>query len=143
LVLVVALSGCGGSDKPHGAKNPPGPPGRIGVKIASVTAPMARFSRKAGYPLVEPGVLVMQVVPGSAGARAGLRGFSRSDTAFNVHGDEIVRVDGRPVRRPRDLLQTISARHAGDVLTLSVARPGKRGAARSVLSVAVKLPPRQ
>jgi 2-alkenal reductase len=93
--------------------------------------------------LREPGVVVVEVLPGSAAARAGLRGFPSRDRGINLHGDEIVQVDGRPVRSAGDLLRAVSTRHAGDVLRLSVARIGRRGMARPVLSVPVKLPPLQ
>jgi len=68
------------------------------------------------------GALVQDVTVGSPGARAGLRPY-----------DVIVAVDGRPVLRNDELIQSVAARQPGTMATLQVVRDGR------ALNVPVKL----
>ena len=62
----------------------------------------------------EEGVLVTQVGPETPAARAGIR-----------RGDVITKVDGKAVADPEQLREAVRSAHAGQELTLSVARDGK------------------
>jgi serine protease Do len=60
------------------------------------------------------GALVVQVVPGHAADKAGVR-----------HGDVIVKVDGKPIENTRQLIDTISAMPPDTEVELRVMRDGK------------------
>jgi 2-alkenal reductase len=68
------------------------------------------------------GVIVVQVVPGSAAERAGLRGI---DPSTRKLGDVIVGVNSKPVRRLPDLTQELERVGAGNKVTLSVKRDNR------------------
>jgi 2-alkenal reductase len=85
----------------------------IGIATASEEA-----ATRAGV----EGVIVMQVVPGSAAERAGLRGI---DTATRKLGDVIVGVNGKPVRRLPDLTQELERVGVGGKVTLALKRDGR------------------
>jgi S1-C subfamily serine protease len=59
------------------------------------------------------GAIVTRVAPGGAAATAGL-----------LTGDVVTAMDGKAVTKATDLAQDMSARHAGDVVTLHVVRSG-------------------
>jgi putative serine protease PepD len=69
------------------------------------------------------GAVVRDVRPGSPAARAGLRATT---SLSGVGGDKIVTVDGKPVRRPEDIAQAISARRPGDTIGVVIQRGGQR-----------------
>ena len=69
------------------------------------------------------GALVLQVVSGSAAAKAGLRS-----------GDLIVAFGGRPVRTVEDLLAALRHRKPGDRVAVTVIRDGKRKTLQVTLS---------
>ncbi|MBF0296602.1 MAG: trypsin-like peptidase domain-containing protein [Magnetococcales bacterium] len=71
------------------------------------------------------GVLVLQVTPGSAAARAGLRP-TRLFSGGAELGDVIQAVDNRPVEDLETLQKIISQHAIGDTVTLSVWRAGRR-----------------
>jgi serine protease Do len=60
------------------------------------------------------GALVVQVVPGHAADKAGVR-----------HGDVIVEVDGKPIKNTRELIDTISAMPPETEVKLHIMRDGK------------------
>ena len=68
------------------------------------------------------GVVVAEVVPRSAAARAGLRGI---DWNANRLGDIIVRIDGEPVRSSRELLLVLDRYQPGDEVDVTVFRDGE------------------
>ena len=68
------------------------------------------------------GVVVQEVDPRSAAARAGLRGI---DWNANQLGDIIVRIDGEPVRSSRELLLVLDRYQPGDVVEVTVSRDGE------------------
>ncbi|RRA47964.1 trypsin-like peptidase domain-containing protein [Acidipila sp. EB88] len=68
------------------------------------------------------GVLISEVTPGQAAARAGLK-----------PDDVVVSIDGVPVRDGADLVNNISARHPGSVVTLGYLRNGQTLSARCTL----------
>jgi len=75
------------------------------------------------------GLLIQSVAPGSAAARAGLRGGREQvrigNLEINVGGDFIVGIEGRPVDRQDALTQALSRKRAGDQLKLTILRNGR------------------
>jgi serine protease Do len=92
--------------------------GYIGVALRDVDADL----QKSLGLTTGTGALVQDVTVGSPGARAGLRPY-----------DVIIAVDGKPVVRNDELIQTVSSRQPGTMATLQVVRDGH------ALNVAVKL----
>jgi S1-C subfamily serine protease len=72
------------------------------------------------------GVLLVQVIPGSSAAKAGLRGGSERAYFRNIPimlgGDLIVAIDGREIVDQMDLARVMNARRAGDTVTVSIYR---------------------
>lgn len=77
----------------------------------------------------DSGLLVVQVVPGSAAERAGLRGGTErayvGNTPITLGGDLIVAIDGEPLQDQQDLSHVMQNHRAGDVVTVTIYR-GKR-----------------
>ena len=96
--------------------------GVIGISISDVTPENAKFFDMAKA----RGALVTDVMPDSAGAKAGLRS-----------GDVITEMDGRPVASSGELQMEVVLRHPGDRLQLRVAREGK------MLTIPVTIEPRK
>lgn len=75
------------------------------------------------------GILVMQVVPGSAADRAGIKGGTQraylGNTPILLGGDLIVAIDGERIEDMRDLSRVMNSHRAGDVVTVTIYR-GKR-----------------
>ena len=92
--------------------------GYIGVALRDVDADLQRSLNLS----TSNGALVQDVTAGSPGARAGLRPY-----------DLIVAVDGKPVVRNDELIQTIASRAPGTMTALQVLRDGRS------INVAVKL----
>ena len=83
------------------------------------------------------GVLVLDVLDGSAGAEAGLVG-TRGDPSGNwILGDVIVGIEGNPVKSTSDLYRELDRHSVGDKVTLEVERGGER---REVEVTLQKLP---
>jgi S1-C subfamily serine protease len=97
----------------------------LGIRTLPISPDLAE---QIGLP-ADYGVLILQVVPGSAAARAGLRGGTEPAYLGNVQimlgGDLIVAIDGRPVQDQNDLAQAMNRHRAGDAVTVTVYR-GKR-----------------
>lgn len=77
----------------------------------------------------DSGLLVVQVVPGSAAERAGLRaGTERAylgNTPITLGGDLIVAIDGDSIEDQQELSHVMQNHRAGDVVTVTIYR-GKR-----------------
>jgi S1-C subfamily serine protease len=71
------------------------------------------------------GVLVMEVRPGSAAAKAGLQPTRRDDNGRLQLGDLIVAVDGHPVESVNELLDQLENREAGATVELTLRRDGE------------------
>jgi S1-C subfamily serine protease len=89
---------------------------QLGVVVAS-----DEVLRRAGI----RGVLVVSVNPGSAAARAGLRGTFRDDAGRLVLGDVIQAVGGREVASVDDLYSALGHHKPGDEVKVRVLRDGK------------------
>jgi len=78
----------------------------------------------------DSGLLVIQVTPGSAADRAGLRaGTERAylgNTPIMIGGDLIVAVDGQEVQDQQDLSHAMQNHRAGDTVTVTIYRGKKR-----------------
>ncbi len=70
------------------------------------------------------GVVLLQVVPSSPAARAGLQPFRRGRNGEVVGGDVITAVDGEAVTNLDDMLTLLERRAPGDRVTLTVWRDG-------------------
>ena len=68
------------------------------------------------------GVLVMQVVPGSAAARAGIQGGNQRVYYGNyelvIGGDLIVEIDGQEIKDAQDLNHVLSNHRSGDTVSI-------------------------
>jgi S1-C subfamily serine protease len=75
------------------------------------------------------GLLIVQVVPGSAAAQAGLQGGSErryiSNYPVMIGGDLLIAVDGERVETQQDLAQIMNKHRAGDTVHMTIYR-GKR-----------------
>jgi S1-C subfamily serine protease len=94
----------------------------IGV---STQALYPQLAEKLGLD-TDHGGLLAEVVPGGPADEAGLKGGDEKSRfqgiPYEVGGDTILAVDGRPVVQPDDLARYISARQPGDSVTLEVLR---------------------
>ncbi|HWR36206.1 MAG TPA: trypsin-like peptidase domain-containing protein [Clostridia bacterium] len=74
----------------------------------------------------DSGILIVQVVPGGAAERAGLRGGTQrallGNTPIMVGGDLIVAIDGQSVEDQQDLAHVMNTHRAGDTVTVTVLR---------------------
>jgi S1-C subfamily serine protease len=86
------------------------------------------------------GVLVMQVVPGSAAARAGIQGGNRRANYGNyeivIGGDLIVEIDGQQVKDTQDLAHLMNNHRSGDSVSIVFYHGKKRMTARVTLDEA-------
>ena len=71
------------------------------------------------------GVLVIEVVPGSAAAKAGVRPTRRENSGRVRLGDVIVSIDGRKIESPNDLFLTLEKYKVGEIVNVSLLREGK------------------
>jgi S1-C subfamily serine protease len=88
----------------------------------------------------DSGVLVMQVVPNSAAARAGIQGGNQRVYYGNyeiiIGGDLIVEIDGQPVNDTQDLAHLMNNHRSGDSITIVYYHGKKRISARVQLDEA-------
>jgi S1-C subfamily serine protease len=99
----------------------------LGVRVQGVTAETAK-----ALGLSRPeGVLVTDVFPAAAGARAGL-----------VVGDQILAVDGQPVNDQAALNYLIATHRAGDAVTLTLRRRGQLQSLVARVEATPATPPR-
>jgi S1-C subfamily serine protease len=73
------------------------------------------------------GVVIREVLRDSGAARAGLRPASRDPrSGRTIPGDVIVEVDGKPIRKQLDLLDSLDGKAVGDEVEVTVLREGTR-----------------
>jgi S1-C subfamily serine protease len=75
---------------------------------------------------VEHGALIVKVVPGSAAAKANLRGTGRDQAGHIRLGDVVVAIDGKPVETGEDLHSALQGYKVGDTVALTIIRDGQR-----------------
>jgi S1-C subfamily serine protease len=95
-----------------------------------VTLPISPdIAEQLGLP-ADYGILIDQVVPGGAAARAGLHGGNQRAYMGNIPvmlgGDLIVAMDGQEIANAQDLSAAMNSHRAGDVVTLTIFRSQKR-----------------
>ncbi len=98
--------------------------------IGVSTVPLfPQLAAKFGLP-VTAGAWIQQTTAGGPAAVAGLNGGDRRERfqaqEYEVGGDVITAVDGRPIRTESALGAAIAAKRPGDTVTLTVYRDGKR-----------------
>jgi S1-C subfamily serine protease len=99
----------------------------LGVETVEIYPQLrARFDLPVGN-----GAWVQGVTDGSPAADAGVRGGGEEETTFqvreyNVGGDVITKIDGRPVNDPDDLSLAVALIDPGTTVPLEVWRDGKR-----------------
>jgi S1-C subfamily serine protease len=97
----------------------------LGVKTIPISPEIAD---ELGLP-ADSGLLIVQVVPGSAAERAGLRaGTERAyygNYQITIGGDLIVAIDDQDVQDQQQLTQIMNNHHAGDTVKVTIYR-GKR-----------------
>ena len=71
------------------------------------------------------GILIVEVVPGSAAAKAGLRPTQREGSGRVRLGDVITAVEGKKVESPNELFILLENYKVGDVVSISLLRDGK------------------
>jgi S1-C subfamily serine protease len=85
----------------------------------------------------DSGLLILQVVSGSAADKAGLRGGSEraylGNTPIMVGGDLIVAIDGQPVEDQQELAHVMQNHRAGDTVTVTIYRGKKKMDVKVVL----------
>ena len=85
----------------------------------------------------DSGLLIMQVVQGSAAERAGLRGGNEraylGNTPIAIGGDLIVAIDGDPVTDQQELSHIMQKHRAGDTVTVTIYRGKKKMDVKVVL----------
>ncbi len=98
----------------------------LGVRTIPITPELAEQMGLAS----DFGLLVIQVVPGGAADRAGLRGGTEraylGNSAIMLGGDLIVAVDGEKVEDQQDLAQIMNNHRAGDTVRMTVYRGKKK-----------------
>ena len=116
-------------DQRAGRKRP-----RLGVTVVPVSGD---YADALNLP-TQGGLLIQSVEPGSAAARAGLRGGRETVQIGNVQlvvgGDLIMAIDGRPIDRNDAISRALSSKRAGDTLELTVFRNGRTSIVRVKLS---------
>jgi len=88
----------------------------------------------------DSGLLVVQVVPGSAAERAGIHaGTERAyigNIPITLGGDLIIAVDGQPIEEQQDLSHVMQNHRSGDTVTVTVYRGKRRIDVKAVLGEA-------
>jgi len=100
---------------------------KLGASLPSISD-----LREQGYRMpVEDGLLVLQVMPNSPAANAGLRGIGGDGTINDI----ILSADGQPMKSLDDLFRLLDRKQFGESVQLEVLRNGSK------VSVPVKLTP--
>lgn len=98
----------------------------LGVRTIPISPEIAD---QMGLP-ADYGLLIVQVVPGGAAERAGLRGGSEhaylGNIPITVGGDLIVAIDGQQVQDEQDLSHSMNNHRAGDTIKVTAYRAKKK-----------------
>ena len=98
---------------------------RLGVSVVPVAGD---YADALNLP-TQGGLLIQEVSPNTAAARAGLRGGREMVQIGNaqllIGGDLIMSIDGKPVDRDDAITRALSRKRAGDALDLTIFRNGK------------------
>lgn len=91
------------------------------------------ISRAIARQLEVPGVVVLQVAPGSAAEQAGIRPTRVGPRGEVIPGDVIQAIDGEPVTTPAELRERLDEHRVGDRVSLTLWRNGERHRVELVL----------
>ncbi len=98
----------------------------LGVRTIPISPEIAD---QMGLP-ADYGLLIVQVVPGGAAERAGLRGGSEhaylGNIPITVGGDLIIAIDGQQVQDEQDLSHSMNNHRAGDTIKVTAYRGKKK-----------------
>lgn len=98
---------------------------KLGVSVVPVSGDYADALRLP----TQGGLLIQQVDPDSAAARAGLRGGRQEVQIGNaeilIGGDLIMSIDGKPVDRDDAISRALATKRTGDTLELTIFRNGR------------------
>jgi len=89
----------------------------LGVQVAE-----DQLAREMGL----PGVLIVDVRPGSPGAKVGLRGTRRDISGQVILGDVIVAINDKRIESVKDLFLMLEKYQVGDTVKVSILRQGRR-----------------
>jgi S1-C subfamily serine protease len=92
----------------------------------------ATIAKDQGLSVTE-GVLILEVVPGSAAAQAGLRGGQSVNETLPRGGDVITKVDGQPVQDLGQLTEQLQGHQPGVEVTLTIVRDGREQEVKATL----------
>jgi len=111
--------------------------GRKRPKLGVSVVPISGDYADALHLPTQGGLLIQEVDPDSAAARAGLRGGRQEIQIGNaqllVGGDLIMSIDGKPVERDDAISRALASKRSGDTLEVTVFRSGR------TINVRVKL----
>ncbi|MFB3815025.1 MAG: S1C family serine protease [Terriglobales bacterium] len=97
------------------------------------------LATQLGLP-VDYGVLIMQVLPGGAAERAGLRGGTEraylGNTPILLGGDLMVAIDGQEIEDLQDIARVMESHRAGDTVTVTIYRGTRKMDVRLTLGEA-------
>jgi S1-C subfamily serine protease len=75
---------------------------------------------------VDKGALIINVVPGSPAAEAGLQGTQRDESGHLRLGDVIVAINGKTINEGKDLYAVLNQFQVGTTVTVTIVRAGQR-----------------
>src|SRR6267143_4984741 len=101
-------------------------------KLGVTTRAVESLSNQVRLP-VSSGALIINVVPDSGAARAGLRGIVQTEDGDVEIGDIIVGLDGQKVSNNDDLYRALDKHQVGDTVNVDIYRDGRQ------MTVPVKL----
>ncbi len=108
----------------------------IGVRTIPIGPELAN---QLGLP-ADSGLLIVEVVPGSAADRAGLRAGTERAYLGNIPiligGDLLLAIEGQPIQDQQDLSHVMQKHRSGDTVTVTVYRGKKRMDIKVVLGEA-------
>ena len=98
---------------------------RLGVSVVPISGD---YADALNLP-TQGGLLIQEVEPGSAAARAGLRGGRETVQIGNVQvvvgGDLITAIDGKPIEQDDAISRALARKRTGDILELTIFRGGR------------------
>jgi S1-C subfamily serine protease len=101
------------------------------------------IAEQIGLP-ADYGILIQEVLPNGAAAKAGLRGGNQrlyqGNEPVMLGGDLIVGIDGQAIESPQDLSAALNAHKAGDTVTVTIFRGQRRLNVRVTLSDSKNVP---
>jgi S1-C subfamily serine protease len=73
-----------------------------------------------------PGVVIVGVERGSPASRAGINPFYRDEDGNIVMGDELIAINGSPITSNDELLSALEDHQAGEMITVTILRNGRK-----------------